>query len=102
MWLLFCAALLFSLGGLFMKLSVGLTRLVPSLGIFVCFACGAALQALAMRRAEMGSTYVLVLGLEAVVAFTLGSLFLHERITAEKVAALILIVMGIVLLERPG
>ncbi len=96
------AALLFALGGLCMKYSVGLTRALPSAGIFICFCSGAIFQTLAMRRTEMGSTYVFVLGLEAMAAFALGALFLGERMTLAKLGALVLVVAGIALLERPA
>lgn len=100
--LLLLAAMLFAVGGLCMKSSQGLTHWLPSVGVFACFCTGAAIQTLAMRRSEMGATYVFVLGLEAVAAFALGSVFLHERVTWSKSAALVLIVAGIVLLERNG
>ena len=83
-----------------MKYSAGLTKLWSSVGLFACFGLGAACQAIAMRRTEMGVVYVFVLGLEAVMAFVLSVWILHERITAAKLLALALIVGGIVLLER--
>ena len=83
-----------------MKYSAGLTRLWASLGVFACFSLGAACQAIAMRRAEMSVVYVFVLGLEAVAAFALSVWILDERVTVPKVLALLLIVGGIVLLER--
>lgn len=101
-FLLTAAAVIFSLGGLCMKWSEGLTRLWPSIGVLATFSVGAACQALAMRHASMASTYVFVLGLEAVTAFLLGSLFLGERITAAKFAALVLIIGGLALLRRPA
>jgi quaternary ammonium compound-resistance protein SugE len=100
--LLLIAALLFAIGGLCMKFSDGLTSLWPSLGIFSCFCVGAASQAVAMRQAEMGSTYVFVLGVEAIAAFGLGAGFLGERINWSKGVALVLIVSGIALLDRNG
>ena len=39
--LVFAAALLFTIGGIFMKLSDGVTRLGPSLAMAVCFVAGA-------------------------------------------------------------
>src|SRR3954454_3587779 len=99
-FLLVTAALLFSLGGLAMKASAGLTRMAPSAAVFVLFCAGAACQALGMRRTEMGVAYILVLGLEPVAAFALSSLILGERVTISKVGALVLIVGGIALLER--
>ncbi|MFL6415970.1 MAG: SMR family transporter [Bryobacteraceae bacterium] len=98
--LLVFAALLFAFGGLAMKTSAGLTRLGPSLVVFALFCAGAACQAVGMRRAEMGVTYILVLGLEALSAFALSWLVLGERVTISKTGALLLIVGGIALLNR--
>jgi multidrug transporter EmrE-like cation transporter len=98
--LLAFAALLFSLGGLAMKASTGLTRLGPSVAVFALFCAGAACQTIGMRRTEMGVAYISVLGLEALAAFALSSLVLGERVTISKVGALLLIVGGIALLER--
>lgn len=98
--LLVAAALLFAVGGIFMKYSAGLTNLPSSLAVFACFCLGAALQTIAMRRAEMSIVYILVLGLEALAAFGLSVWVLDERVTAAKIIALALIVFGIALLER--
>lgn len=100
-FLLIAASLLFAAGGLFMKYSEGLTRLSPSIAVFVFFCAGAACQALGMKRAEMGVAYIFVLGAEAIAAFLLSILILDERATLAKVCALALIVAGIALLERP-
>ena len=70
------AALLYSVGGYFMKLSDGLTNATATVMVFVCFCIGAALQTVAMRDEAMTVTYVIVLGLEAVVAFLLGTMLL--------------------------
>ncbi len=94
------ASLLFASGGLAMKYSVGLTRLAPSLAVFGCFAAGAACQALGMRQTEMGSAYVTVLGLEAVVAVVLAAAVLGERLNGQKVGAMVVIVAGIAWLHR--
>jgi len=98
--LLIVASLLFATGGLFMKLSLGLTRLRPSLLVFLFFCAGAACQAVAMKRADLGVAYVFVLGLEAVAAFLISVLVLHESAAPLRVVAVVLIVGGIVLLER--
>ena len=94
------AALLFASGGLAMKCSHGMTRVWPSVVFLLLFAAGASLQALAMRTAEMGPVYVFVLGLEAIVAMALSVAVLGERLTLSRVAAVLLIVGGIVMLER--
>ena len=99
--LLILAAFLFAGGGLFMKASDGLTKLMPSIAVFVFFCAGAACQTVAMKRGEMSAIYVLVLGLEAVTAFILGVVVLGEKASLTKLCALALIVGGIALLERP-
>ncbi len=98
--LLLLAAALFATGGLFMKYSEGLTQFPASAAVFLLFCGGAACQAVAMKRAEMGVIYAVVLGLEAILAFLLSVFLLGERATAEKLFALALIVAGIVLFER--
>jgi|ERR1035438_609058 multidrug transporter EmrE-like cation transporter len=98
--LLVTAALLFAVGGLFMKYSDGMTKLAPGMAVLALFCGGATCQGIAMKRAQMGVVYVFVLGLEAAVAFLLSAAVLGERVTAGKICALILILGGIVLLER--
>jgi small multidrug resistance pump len=94
------AALLFAVGGYFMKLSLGLTRLGPTTLIFVCFGLGAALQTLAMRDEQMTVTYVIVLGLEALAAYLVGALLLDEITTPARLGGIGLIVAGIMLLKK--
>ena len=100
LFLLIFAAVLFAFGGLSMEFSQGLTHTVPSVAVFVLFGGGAACQALAMRRTEMGVAYLFVLGLEALVAFVLSTVVLGERATISKACALLLIVGGMALLDR--
>jgi multidrug transporter EmrE-like cation transporter len=101
-FLMILAALLFAVGGLFMKASDGLTKIAPSAAVFVLFCAGAACQALAMKRGEMSAIYVIVLGLEAIAAFSLGTAILGEKSSFTKLCALVFIIGGIALLERPS
>ena len=93
------AALSFSMGGYFMKLSAGLTRLRPTVLVFLFFALGAGLQTVAMRDHQMAVTYIVVLGLEAVTAFSLGVFFLDESSSLAKLAGVGLVLAGIVVLR---
>jgi multidrug transporter EmrE-like cation transporter len=94
------AAVAFALGGVCMKYSEGLARPVPTALLFALFSAGAAAQTLAMRQAEMGATYILVLGLESILAFTLGVLVFKEPATPARILAVLLVTAGIVLLRR--
>jgi small multidrug resistance pump len=94
------AALAFAVGGYFMKLSHGLTRVGPAALVYICFGLGASLQTLAMRDEQMTMTYVIVLGLEAVAAYLIGALLLDEITTPAKLGGIALVVAGMVLLKR--
>ena len=98
--LLVIASMFFACGGVCMKYSHGLERLWPSLGVFALFGIGAACQAIAMKRSDMGVAYILVLGLEAVLAFGLSVAILGEKATLSRAGAVVLILAGIVWLER--
>ena len=93
------AALSFTVGGIFMKHANGLQN-APAAALFLLlFAFGAAIQSQAMRGAELGATYIVVLGLEATFALAFGTLLFAEPITFFKITAVILIVTGIALLQ---
>lgn len=93
------AALAFTAGGVLMKQAEGLRHAGPVAGFVALFAVGAALQSQAMRGAELGATYVLVLGLEAILAFGLGVVLFQEAVTPMKLAAVVLIIAGIAVLR---
>jgi quaternary ammonium compound-resistance protein SugE len=93
------AALSFSIGGYFMKLSAGLTQFRPTVLVFTFFALGACLQTIAMRDQQMAVTYIVVLGLEAVTAFSLGVFILNESSSLARLAGIGLVLAGIVVLR---
>ena len=93
------AALSFSIGGYFMKLSAGLTQLRPTLLVFAFFTLEAGLQTVAMRGQQMAITYIVVLGFEAIAAFTLGVLFLKEGSSLTKFVGVGMVLAGIVVLR---
>jgi multidrug transporter EmrE-like cation transporter len=93
------AALSFSVGGYYMKLSAGLTQFRPTVLVFAFFALGACLQTVAMQGQQMAVTYIVVLGFEAITAFSLGVFFLQEGSSVTKLAGVGLVLAGIVLLR---
>lgn len=97
--LLVAAALSYSVGGYYMKLSEGLTRGAPTALVLTLFAFGALLQTIAMRHSSMSITYTIVLGIEAITALLLGVFFLGEGVTLMKVAGIGLVCLGIVILR---
>lgn len=93
------AAFAFTLGGVAMKYADGAHDRRFAAAYVALFGIGAVLQAQAMRGAGLGVTYILVLGLEAVLAFALGIMLFGESATLRKLAAVTLIVVGIALLR---
>jgi multidrug transporter EmrE-like cation transporter len=91
------AALSFSIGGYFMKLSAGLTHLRPTLLMFGFFSVGAVLQTVAMRGEQMVVTYIVVLGFEAITALVLSMVLLNESGSVSKFAGVALVVAGVLL-----
>ncbi len=93
------AALLFTVGGIFMKLSEGLTKFWPTMMVFALFVSGAALQTLAMRREDLAATYLVVVGLESILAFLFGVLVFSESCSPLRIAGVFLIAGGILSLR---
>lgn len=92
--LLVLAGAAFAIGGLYMKLSGGLTKFWPGAFVFVLFCAGAGLQGVAMRRADLGVAYILVLGVEATIALMLSVFVLGENCPPGRIGAAALIVLG--------
>jgi len=93
------AALSFSVGGYFMKLSAGLTHFRPTALMFAFFTVGAILQTVAMSGEEMSITYIVVLGFEAITALCLSVFVLKESSSLTKLAGVGLVLAGIVVLR---
>ncbi len=93
------AALAFTSGGVAMKHADGLQHAVPVTIFVALFSLGAVLQSQAMRGTDLGVTYILVLGLEAALAFGMGAVFFGEAVTLQKTTAVALIVAGIAFLR---
>jgi multidrug transporter EmrE-like cation transporter len=93
------AALCFTTGGVAMKQADGIANLPATASFILLFAVGAVLQSLLMRGSELGATYILILGIEAALAFGFGIWLYDESIAVVKTAGLGLIVAGIALLR---
>jgi small multidrug resistance pump len=98
-WMVIAAAVSFALGGAVMKFADGLRNPHPSMIVFILFVLGAALQIVAMRDTELSVTYLVVLGLEAVISFSFGILVFRESVSLLKVVGAVIVVLGIVVLR---
>jgi multidrug transporter EmrE-like cation transporter len=94
------AAMIFSIGGIFMKLSLGLSQPLYVGLIFVCFSLGVILQTLVISRTDLGSSYISILGLEAIATLTFSVLLFKENISVTKLMGLAIILGGVILLRN--
>jgi small multidrug resistance pump len=88
------AAVSYTVGGLFMKLSAGFSNLVPSLLVYILFFVGATLQIHLTNGSHLGITYILVLGLEAGCAVLISHLVFKEPYSMSTVIGILLIILG--------
>lgn len=93
------AAFAYTLGGMYMKLSKGLSKLVPSLLVYFFLIAGASMEAIAMNDSSLGVTYLFVVGVEFVLAFLLGAFLFEESYSRGSLIGVSLIVAGIILLS---
>jgi multidrug transporter EmrE-like cation transporter len=94
------ASAAYAVGGLFMKQSAGLSHPRPTIAFLALFAGGATLQAAGMKSADLGVSYIFVLGVEALMTVLLSMFYLRETYTPSRIAAIALVVVGIVWLRR--
>lgn len=94
------AALLTCLGQLTWKLAAEGDSLLLLLPGFALYGCGALLMILAMRFGELSVLHPM-LSVGYVLSVALGSLVLHEEVTASKTLGIGVIILGLVFLSRP-
>jgi len=90
----------FSIGGAFMRLSDGFTRLWPSLVVASCFVIGAGFLARAVHRGGLSTTYVLGLGIEALLSVGIGLAVLGERLTPAQTTGIAIILIGLITVKH--
>lgn len=103
LWMAIGAALAFTIGGAFMKPAEGLSRPWPTLAVLGLFTIGALLLTLSVAvRGEFSAAYLVVLGLETMLALAFGILIFGERATSGRLIGILLLVAGMILIERGG
>lgn len=96
---LFLGILLDVAGTVFLKLSAGFTRLMPSLLTLACFAASLLPLSLATRQLPVTLVYAAWSAIGTILVATVGMLWFEEPATAVKIMSLVLIIAGLVGLE---
>ena len=74
---------------------------MPTLALVALFGAGALIQAWVMKQETLGSSYVVVLGLEALLAVVAGYFLFAEQLNPRMLGGVALVVAGILLLRLP-
>jgi small multidrug resistance pump len=89
-------------GTTMMKVSQGLTRLMPSVLMFVMYAISFVFMALALKKIEVSTAYAIWSGLGTALIATIGIMAFRESFSLPKLAGIMLIIGGVVLLNLKG
>lgn len=86
-----------------LKTTEGFSRLWPTVGCLAGYAIAFLALAMAIQRGlQVGVGYAIWSGLGTTLIVIIGALFLNEPLTAVKVAGVVLVVSGVVLLNLSG
>jgi small multidrug resistance pump len=86
-------------GTTMMKVSQGLTRLIPSILMFVMYGVSFVFMAFALKKLEVSTAYAIWSGLGTAVIAAIGILWFQESVTIPKLAGTGLVIVGVVLLN---
>ena len=89
----------FSVGAAFMKSSQGLTRIVPTLIVVVCFLLGAAFLTKAVTSESTSFAIMVSLGLEALITIVIGVVVLGDQISLRQAIGFLVVVAGVLLVR---
>ena len=85
------------------KLSEGLTRLWPTVAMYVCYLSSSAFMAVAAKKIDISIVYGVWCGVGIAMISIIGVLLFKEAMPPIKIVGLVLIVVGTVLLRfSPG
>jgi small multidrug resistance pump len=98
-FLLFVAIFLEVAGTTSMKLSNGLTRLFPSIMIYIFYGLAFSVFPLSLKRLELSTAYAVWSGVGTIITAIIGFVWFHDTINWTKILALVAIVGGCVVLQ---
>jgi small multidrug resistance pump len=87
----------------FLKLSEGFTRLVPSIVVVAGYAAAFVLLSQALKQQlQVSIAYAIWSGVGTAAIAVIGVLFLKEPVSFAKIAGIVLVVAGVVVLNLAG
>lgn len=99
-WVVLAVAIVLEVcGTLCLKMSNGMARLLPVVGVIVFYVSTFVLMAISMKTLEVGTAYAVWAGLGTALITVAGIVMFGESFAWTKVIGTALIVMGVVLLH---
>ena len=96
-WLYLLLAIFLEVGGtISMKLSLGFTKLVPSIFVFVLYVSSITALTLALRALDLSLAYAVWAGVGTFLVTLVGIIFFREPVNALKIISIALLIFGIV------
>ena len=102
-WLILFFAIVFEVAGtLTLKFTEGMTRLWPTVLMFVFYLISLFGLSTAVARIPVGTAYAVWSGLGTLMVFVMGILWFKEQVTALRCVSAVLIVVGVAGLYLTG
>lgn len=99
-WVYLILAILLEIcGTTMMKLSNGMTSLLPTVGMFIAYILCFASLSMALKTIEMSMAYAIWCAVGIVLIAAIGMIFFHETVNYAKLTGILLIIIGVVTLK---
>ena len=96
-WLCLALAIALEIAGtVSMKMSRGFTVLLPSVMLFVFYACSFAMMTIAVRRIDMSVSYAIWSAVGTASIALIGVGWFRESLTGVQIASIVVIIAGVV------
>lgn len=89
-------------GTTLMKVSQGLTKLIPSISMFVLYGISFVFMALALKKIEVSTAYAIWSGLGTALIAVIGIVWFRKSFSFPKLAGIVLVIGGVLLLNLKG
>jgi small multidrug resistance pump len=102
-WIYLIIAILTEVAGTTaLKLSQGLTKIIPAIAMVIFYIVSFIFLAFALKKIEVGTAYAIWSGIGTALIALIGFLWFQESLDALKVVSLGLIILGVVGLNLSG
>ena len=99
-WIMLILSILFNvIGTTFVKLTVGFTKLWPTLWMFFFYGLSLFCFGIALKHINISVAYAVWAGLGTLLITLIGVFFFKEAMTAVKAAAIFFVIAGVVALR---